>query len=75
MQRQTKEKIVRNFVIFNTAGAIGFLVATVVFAAVILYIDNPTAAWLLGSLIGTLVHFGLNHVAMTYNPKRQTTTN
>jgi putative flippase GtrA len=75
MQRQTKEKIVKNFIVFNATGIIGFIVATATFAVVIIYIQDSTSAWLLGSLVGTLAHFILNHKATKQNPKHPTTTN
>jgi putative flippase GtrA len=71
LQRQTKEKIVKNFIVFNATGIIGFLVATVMFAVAIIYVQNPTASWLIGTLMGTLAHFALNQKAMNYNPQRQ----
>jgi hypothetical protein len=67
MQRQTKEKLVKNFVVFNATGIAGFLVATATFAVAILYIQNSTAAWLCGSLFGTFAHFMLNNKAMNLN--------
>ena len=70
MQRQTKDKIAKNFIVFNVTGIIGFLVASGMFAVAILYIQNSTAAWLLGSLVGTLSHFILNDRAMKLNLKR-----
>ena len=72
MQRQTKEKIVKNFIVFNATGIIGFLVASATFAVVIIYIQNSTAAWLLGSIVGTLAHFILNHKATKQKPKHPT---
>jgi hypothetical protein len=70
MQRQTKDKIAKNFIVFNATGIIGFLVASAMFAVVILYIQNSTAAWLCGSLVGTLAHFVLNDRAMKLSLKR-----
>jgi len=70
MQRQTRDKIAKNFIVFNATGIIGFLVASGMFAVAILYIQNSTAAWLLGSLVGTLSHFILNDRAMKLNLKR-----
>ena len=64
MQRQKKEKIAKNFVVFNATGIIGFLVASVMFAAAIIFVQDSTAAWLCGSLIGTMSHFVLNDRAM-----------
>jgi putative flippase GtrA len=69
MQRQTSEKIVKNFVVFNATGIIGFLVASVMFAVAIIYIKDSTAAWLCGSVVGTLAHFVLNNKAMKF-PKK-----
>lgn len=77
MQRQTKEKIVKNFIVFNATGLIGFLVASGAFAAAIIYIQgsamagligsfnitDSTAAWLIGSALGTVAHFILNDKA------------
>jgi putative flippase GtrA len=86
MQRQTKEKkekIVKNFIVFNATGLIGFFVSTIAFAATIIYIQDPTAAWFIGSFIGTLAHFILNDKATNLNlniklnlkPKRPTSIN
>jgi hypothetical protein len=61
MQRQTKERIVTNFIVFNATGIAGFLVASAAFAAAILIIQNSFIAWFLGSLAGTFTHFVLNH--------------
>ncbi len=71
MQRQKKEKIVKNFIVFNATGMIGFLVATGMFAAAIIFLQNSTAAWLMGSFVGTLTHFLLNDRAMKLEIKRQ----
>ncbi len=73
MQRQTTEKIAKNFIVFNATGILGFLIASAMFAVAILYIQNSTAAWLLGSLVGTLSHFILNDKAMKLNLKRWNT--
>ena len=70
MQRQTTDKIAKNFIVFNATGILGFLVASAMFAVVILYIQNSTSAWLLGSLVGTLAHFVLNDKAMKFKLKR-----
>jgi hypothetical protein len=67
MQRQTKEGIAKNFVVFNATGIIGFLVASAMFAVAIIFIKDSNAAWLCGSLVGTLSHFVLNHKAMKFN--------
>ncbi len=82
MQRQTKEKIVKNFLVFNITGIAGFLVSSAVFAAVLLLTQNSTVAWisaqsstlawLSGSLFGTFSHFILNHRAMKIEFKRRT---
>jgi hypothetical protein len=70
MQKQTKEGIAKNFVVFNATGIIGFLVSSAMFAAAIIFIQDSTAAWLCGSLVGTLSHFVLNDRAMKLNLKR-----
>lgn len=72
MQRQKKEKIVKNFIVFNATGIIGFIVSTVAFAATIIYIQHPTAAWLIGSTPGALAHFILNDKAINLNLKLNT---
>lgn len=64
MQRQTKEKIVENFVVFNATGIAGFLVETAVFAASIVFIREPNTSWILGSIAGTAAHYLLNTKAM-----------
>lgn len=71
MQRQKKEKIVKDFIVFNASGVIGFLVATVTFAVAIIFIQHSTAAWLVGNAPGTIVHFILNDKAanIKLNPK------
>ncbi len=70
MQRQTKDKIAKNFIVFNATGIIGFLAASAMFAVAILCIQDSTAAWLCGSIVGTLSHFVLNDKAMKVNLKR-----
>jgi hypothetical protein len=82
MQRQKKEKIVKNFVVFNVTGIAGFLISSAVFAATLLLTQNSTVAWisaqsstlawLSGSLFGTVSHFILNNRAMKIEFKRQT---
>ncbi|MCW4009132.1 MAG: hypothetical protein NWF05_00735 [Candidatus Bathyarchaeota archaeon] len=69
MQRQTKDKIVKNFVVFNATGIVGFLVSSAMFAAAILLIKDSTASWLLGCLVGTLSHYVLNDRAMKFSFK------
>ena len=64
MQRQTKEKIVKNFVVFNATGIAGFLVASAVFASSIIFIRDSNASWILGSIAGTSAHYLLNIKAM-----------
>jgi hypothetical protein len=64
MQGEPKDTIAKNFVVFNCTGIIGFLVSSAMFAVAILVIQNSTAAWLIGSLVGTLSHFCLNYQAM-----------
>jgi hypothetical protein len=81
MQRQKKEKFVKNFVVFNATGIAGFLISSLVFAITILLTQNSTIAWLSSqsstlawlssSLFGTLTHFLLNDRAMKINLKRQ----
>lgn len=70
LQRQTKDKIAKNFVVFNATGILSFLISSAMFAVAILYIQNSTAAWLCGSLVGTLAHFVLNDRAMKLSLKR-----
>ena len=70
LQRQTKDKIAKNFVVFNATGILSFLISSAMFAVAILYIQNSTAAWLCGSLVGTLAHFMLNDRAMKLSLKR-----
>ena len=70
MQGQTKETIAKDFVVFNATGILGFLVSSAMFAVAILCTQNSTAAWLLGSLVGTLSHFALNYKAMKLSLKR-----
>ncbi len=74
MQRQKKEKIVKNFIVFNATGLIGFFVSTVAFAAAIIFIQHSTVAWLIGSAPGALAHFILNNKAtnLDLKPKHQT---
>jgi hypothetical protein len=69
MQKQTKDKIAKNFIVFNATGIIGFLISSAMFAAAIIFIQNSTAAWLMGSFVGTLTHFLLNDRAMKFNVK------
>ena len=69
MQRQTTDKIAKNFIVFNATGIIGFLVSSVMFAAAIIFIQDSTVAWLAGSLVGTLSHFLLNERAMKLSLK------
>jgi hypothetical protein len=66
MQRQTKDKIVKNFVVFNATGIIGFLLSSGMFALALVCLQNSTAAWLCGSLVGTFSHFALNYGAMNF---------
>ena len=70
MQRQTKDKIAKNFLVFNITGILGFLAASAIFELAIILIQNPNAAWLCGSLVGTASHFVLNDRAMKLNLKR-----
>ena len=67
MQRyiRTKKKIIKNLIIFYTAGIIALLVSTIVFEVVIILIQEPIIAWVTGSLIGTLVHFIFNRKAIS----------
>ena len=66
-----KEKIGKCFVVFNATGILGFLVASAMFAVAVLYIQDSTVSWLLGSLVGTLSHFVLNYKAMKFRLKRK----
>jgi hypothetical protein len=70
MQGQSKDKIAKNFVVFNATGILGFLAASAMFAVAILCIQDSTASWVLGSMVGTLLHFVLNDRAMKLNFKR-----
>jgi hypothetical protein len=70
MQGQAKEGIAKNFVVFNATGILGFLVASAMFAVAVVFIQDSTIAWLLGSLVGTLAHFLLNDRAMKIDLKR-----
>lgn len=63
MQRQAKNKIVKNFIVFNVTGTVGFIVATITFAVAIIFIQNSTAAWLIGNTPGAFTHFILNDKA------------
>ncbi|MCW4018993.1 MAG: hypothetical protein NWF00_10005 [Candidatus Bathyarchaeota archaeon] len=67
MQRQTKDKIAKNFIVFNATGMVGFLISSAMFGFAIVYIQDSTAAWLLGSAVGTFTHFVLNERAMKLN--------
>jgi putative flippase GtrA len=69
MQRQTTDKLAKNFIVFNATGVIGFIVASAMFAVTILFIQDSTIAWLSGSLVGTLSHFILNERAMKFSLK------
>jgi hypothetical protein len=80
MQKQKKEKIVKNFIVFNATGIVGFLISSTVFAITLFFTQNSTIAWisaqsstiswLSGSLFGTLTHFLLNERAMKLNFKK-----
>jgi hypothetical protein len=63
LQRQSKEKIVKNFIVFNATGIVAFLIASAAFTGAIIVIQNQNSliAWFCGSLAGTLSHFVLNH--------------
>ena len=70
MQGKSKVKIGKCFVVFNCTGILGFLASSATFAVAILCIQDSTASWLLGSLVGTLLHFVLNYKAMKISLKR-----
>ncbi len=67
MQRQTTEKIAKNFLVFNITGIIGFLFASAMFGAAIILIQDPNISWVLGSMVGTTTHYVLNNQAMKLN--------
>jgi hypothetical protein len=67
MQRQTTEKIAKNFLVFNVTGIIGFLFASAMFAGAIIFIQDSNVSWLLGSMVGTTTHYVLNDRAMKLN--------
>jgi putative flippase GtrA len=67
MQRQTSEKIAKNFIVFNATGIIGFLAASSMFALSLILIGEPNVSWLLGSMVGTTSHYVLNNEAMKIN--------
>ncbi len=67
MQRQTKEKIAKNFLVFNITGIMGFLFASGMFALAVFLIKEPNVSWLLGSMVGTTSHYVLNNQAMKLN--------
>ena len=71
MQGQTRNELPRNFVVFNATGILSFLFASGMFEVSVLFIQNSTASWLLGSLVGTLSHFVLNEKAMMFRFKRK----
>jgi len=67
MQKQTSEKIAKNFIVFNATGIIGFLAASAMFAVAIVLIKEPNVSWLLGSIVGTTTHYLLNNEGMKLN--------
>jgi putative flippase GtrA len=67
MQRQTSEKIAKNFIVFNATGIIGFLAASGMFALTLSLLKEPNVSWLLGSMVGTTSHYLLNNEAMKIN--------
>jgi len=67
MQRQSTEKIAKNFLVFNITGIMGFLFATGMFALAIFLIKESNVSWLLGSMVGTTTHYLLNNQAMKLN--------
>ena len=69
LQKQTTKGIAKNFIVFNATGIIGFLIASAMFAVAIIFIQNSTAAWFVGSLFGTMTHFILNDKAMKLDIK------
>ena len=71
MQGQTKNDLKRNFVVFNATGVLSFLFASGMFEISVLFVQNSTLSWLLGSLVGTLSHFVLNEIAMKYSIRRK----
>jgi hypothetical protein len=64
MQRQTTEKIAKNFLVFNFTGIIGFLCASGMFALALFLVKDSNASWLAGSAVGTTTHYLLNNRAM-----------
>jgi hypothetical protein len=69
MQGQSKKEITKCFVVFNATGFIGFLVASLMFAVTIIFINESTIAWFLGSLVGTMAHFVMNDMGMKIDLK------
>ncbi|MFB3888547.1 MAG: hypothetical protein ACE14S_03585 [Candidatus Bathyarchaeia archaeon] len=74
MQGESKKEFGKCFVVFNATGIISFLLASLVFAAAEIFIQHSTAAWLLGSVVGTLSHFVMNDKAIRINFRRGCTT-
>ena len=70
LQRKKKDRFVKNFVVFNATGIVGFLVASLMFAVAIFGFKDANVAWLCGSVVGTLSHFILNDKAMKLQLKR-----
>ena len=70
MQGQSKKEIGKCFIVFNATGIASFLLASAMFAFAIIFIQNSTTSWLLGSVVGTLSHFAMNEKAIKFNIKR-----
>ena len=69
LQGQSKKEMGKCFIVFNATGILSFLFASGMFAVSEVFIQNSTASWLLGSLVGTLSHFVMNEKAMKFNLK------
>ncbi len=69
LQGLSKKEIGKCFVVFNATGILSFLLASGMFAVCVIFVQNSTVSWLLGSLVGTLSHFVLNEKAMKLNLK------
>jgi hypothetical protein len=67
MQGQSKNEIAKCFIVFNATGILSFLFATIMFAVAEIYVQEPTASWLLGSVVGTMSHFVMNDRAIRLN--------
>ncbi len=67
MQGQSKNEVAKCFIVFNATGIVSFLIASVMFAVAIIFVQDSTASWLSGSIVGTLSHFVMNDRGMRLN--------